>query len=76
MANNIVSNISPELMAEIEAALLQLDKDGYTVRAIEEADGKLGLHFKFGESEQTLRAGGKWRESGVVSKLIVDHLNI
>jgi hypothetical protein len=67
----------PQIEPEIVAGLAAMKKKGYRVTTDEGSSGEILLHFRFGESEQTLKfSKDEWQKSGTVEKRIVDKLDI
>jgi hypothetical protein len=74
---NIVLGCEPPLLDEIIEGLEELSKDGYAVNVHFLEQDALSLVFTIGEMEQQLDFKSReWRKEGIVSKAIVDHLNI
>jgi hypothetical protein len=77
MPNNVVIGCEPPLASEIQDALEELGKKEYTAHAHFHDSDALSIAFTFGESEQRLEfKNGEWRKEGVITKAIIDHLNI
>ena len=73
---NTVLGAPPEFTQDVESALEELGKHGYTA-TVRDAGSSRFITFTFGESEQTLEfKKDDWRKPGVVQKAIVEHLNI
>lgn len=76
MMQNTVLGASPEFSTEVGTALEALGKEGYTAK-VQDSGSTRSITFTFGEAEQTLEfKNDEWRKAGVVSRAIVEHLNI
>jgi hypothetical protein len=81
--NTVVGHVgTPELSgliaAEIQKALQELEKGGYSVQFEEVPDkNELAIAFKFGESKQTLHIKKPdWEDPRKVYEVVLNRLNI
>jgi len=76
MSDNVIKGCSRGFASEIGDGLEALGKEGYTAH-VRDSGGIRFITFTMGETEQTLEfKNDEWRKKGVVSKAIIEHLNI
>jgi hypothetical protein len=75
--SNTILGCSPELDEEVEKGLVGLGKYGYTAHVSVLASGGLSIMFTLGESKQLMEfTKDEWRTGGMISKTIIEKLDI